>query len=307
MCSFITQHNATDVASFEGACTWHADCRNVHQSCWDRLRPATWTADATVGLHDQRISTQIVRNHLRKAHLHAGHPHQFVVITDLSGQMLTFDGTSGTLENCSFHGWILVFTVQGRWQTVCMVLCGEQFTDVSVVNRVPHGGGRVMVWADISYRQQRQMHIIDGNLNEQRYCDKILRLIVMPFTHSYRLMLQHDNARRRVARICTQFLEAKNMPVLAWPAYSPDMSSMFGMLWISVYNSVFCQYPATLHSHWRRVDQHSKGHNQQPDQLCAQEMCRIARGKWRSHQILTCFLPSHPKKCLSVSLVMWNT
>ncbi len=33
MCSFITQHNATDVTSFEGACNWHADCRNVHQSC----------------------------------------------------------------------------------------------------------------------------------------------------------------------------------------------------------------------------------------------------------------------------------
>ncbi len=33
MCSFITQHNATDVASFVWACNWHADCRNVHQSC----------------------------------------------------------------------------------------------------------------------------------------------------------------------------------------------------------------------------------------------------------------------------------
>ncbi len=33
MCSFITQHNATDVVSFEGACSWHADCRNVTQSC----------------------------------------------------------------------------------------------------------------------------------------------------------------------------------------------------------------------------------------------------------------------------------
>jgi len=33
MCSFITQHNATDVARFEGACNWHADCRNVHQTC----------------------------------------------------------------------------------------------------------------------------------------------------------------------------------------------------------------------------------------------------------------------------------
>ncbi len=32
MCSFITQHNAKDVASFEGACNWPTD-RNVHQSC----------------------------------------------------------------------------------------------------------------------------------------------------------------------------------------------------------------------------------------------------------------------------------
>ncbi len=37
-------------------------------------------------------------------------------------------------------------------------------------------------------------------------------------------MLQHDNARPHVARICTQFLEAENIPVLAWPAYSADMS-----------------------------------------------------------------------------------
>ncbi len=37
-------------------------------------------------------------------------------------------------------------------------------------------------------------------------------------------MLQHDNARPHVARICTQFLEAENIPVLAWPAYSPDKS-----------------------------------------------------------------------------------
>ncbi len=38
--------------------------------------------------------------------------------------------------------------------------------------------------------------------------------------------LGHDcpNARPHVARIWTQFLEAENIPVLAWPAYSPDMS-----------------------------------------------------------------------------------
>ena len=37
-------------------------------------------------------------------------------------------------------------------------------------------------------------------------------------------MLQHDNARTHVVRICTQYLEAENVPVLPWPAHSPDMS-----------------------------------------------------------------------------------
>ncbi len=36
--------------------------------------------------------------------------------------------------------------------------------------------------------------------------------------------MQHDNALSHVARICTQFLEAENIPVLAWPANSLDMS-----------------------------------------------------------------------------------
>ncbi len=41
-----------------------------------------------------------------------------------------------------------------------------------------------------------------------------------------------------------------------------------------------CQYPATSHSHWRGVDQHSTN-------LCAKEMCCTVWGKLWSHQILT--------------------
>ncbi len=36
-----------------------------------------------------------------------------------------------------------------------------------------------------------------------------------------------------------------------------------------------CQYPVTSHSHWRGVDQHYTGHNQQPDQLYVKELCCV--------------------------------
>ena len=102
-----------------------------------------------------------------------------------------------------------------------MALCGERFADVNVVNRVPHG---VMVWAGISYAQQTQLHFINSNMNAQRYRDEILRPTVVTFIRRHRPMFQHDNAQPHVARICTQFLEAENVPVLPCPAYSPDMS-----------------------------------------------------------------------------------
>jgi hypothetical protein len=97
----------------------------------------------------------------------------------------------------------------------------EKFADVNVVNRVPHRG--VKLWyGQASYGQGTQLHFIDGNLNAERYRDEILRPIVVPFIPFHPLMFQ-NNALLHVARICTQFLEAENVPVLLWPAYSPDV------------------------------------------------------------------------------------
>ena len=83
---------------------------------------------------------------------------------------------------------------------------GERFADVNIVNRVAYDDSRVMLWVGISYGQRTQLHIIDGNLNAQRYHDEILRPVVVPFIRRHHLMFQHDNARPHVSRICTQFL-----------------------------------------------------------------------------------------------------
>ncbi len=49
------------------------DLHIQHLHLQDRLK--TRTAAATIGLHNQRISAQPVRNHFREAHLHAPRPH----------------------------------------------------------------------------------------------------------------------------------------------------------------------------------------------------------------------------------------
>jgi transposase len=49
----------------------------------DHLRPATQSAEETLGLHNQIISAQTVRNSLREAHLRAYHPHQGLELTSV--------------------------------------------------------------------------------------------------------------------------------------------------------------------------------------------------------------------------------
>ncbi len=346
MCSFITKHNATDVASFEGACNWHADCRNVHQSCcpWiecsfstishlkrhfrefgstsnrphnrrprvatpaqdlhiqhlhlqDRLRPATRTAAATIGLHNQRISAQTIRNHLREAHcmlvvlIEVSTWLQFVVVTDLSGQMLTFDGVwhfgevFSSRMNPGFH-------------------CTGQMADS--VYGVVWVSGLLMLTLWIKWPMVAvglwygQAYVMD---NEHR-C-----ILLMAFwmhrdtvTRSWGPLLCHSSTT--ITSCCSMIMHGpccKDLYTIpgSWKHPSSCMASILtghvthwaclgcsGSAYTTACSSS-CQYPATSHSHWRGVDQHSTGHNQQPDQLYAKEMCCTAWGKWWSHQILT--------------------
>ncbi len=130
-----------------------------------------------------------------------------------------------------------LYRADGRqrvWRRVC-----ERFADVNIVDRVAHGG--VMVWTGVCYGQRTQVHFIDGILNAQRYRDEILRPIVCAIHPRHHLMLQHDNARPHVARICTQFQKLKTSQFLHGQHTHRTCHplSMFGMLRIGVYDSVF--------------------------------------------------------------------
>ena len=156
--------------------------------------------------------------------------------------MLTFDGVWHVEEvftlwmNPGLHCSGQMADSECGWAVCWCQHCGSS----GPWCRWGYGTGRCV------YGQWTQVHFIDGILNAQKYCDVTLWPVVVQFIHDHHLMLQHDNERPQVARICTQSLEAENIPVLAWPAYSPDMSPIEHVwdaldstcIWY-VYDSVF--------------------------------------------------------------------
>ena len=57
-----------------------------------------------------------------------------------------------------------------------------------------------------------------------RYRDEILRPVAVPLVQQRNLILQQDNARPHVARVCQDFLANNNIAPLEWPPYSPDLT-----------------------------------------------------------------------------------
>ncbi len=104
------------------------DLHIQHLHLQDRLRLATQTAAATIGLHNQRISaqTETVSGKLTAclSSSSGSRPDCSSSSSPTWVGKYSHSMASGTLERCSLHGWIPVFTVQGRWQTTCMAPCG---------------------------------------------------------------------------------------------------------------------------------------------------------------------------------------
>ena len=77
-----------------------------------------------------------------------------------------------------------------------------------------------MVWAGITADSPRtDLHVLWGNFTAQRYRDKNVQPIVLPFMQRIGpgAIFQQDNARPHVARICSEFLANNNIEVLPWP------------------------------------------------------------------------------------------
>ncbi len=107
----------------------------------------------------------------------------------------------------------------------------------------------------------------------------------------HHLMLQQDNARPMLQGSVhnswklktSQFLHGQHTHRTCHPL------SMFGMLWIGVYGSLFQFLPISSNFTQPLKRSGPTFHNQQPDQLYPKEMCCTGWSKGWSHQILNGF------------------
>ena len=81
-----------------------------------------------------------------------------------------------------------------------------------------------MVWGWIAHGVKSQLFVVDGTMTTARYRDEILRPMAVPLVQQCHLILQQDNARPHVARVCQDFLANNNIVPLNWPPYRPDLS-----------------------------------------------------------------------------------
>ena len=157
-----------------------------------------------------KISPQTIRNHLAENNLRACCPYVGTILTDRHHRdrlqwadrhinwirqdwrtILFSDESRFALSNSD--GRIRVYRRRNERYADCCVLQRDRFG----------GGGSVMVWAGISYWNHTQLVVIDGNLNAQKYRDRVLAPHVVPLlqNHGVISVFQQDNARPLVPHV----------------------------------------------------------------------------------------------------------
>ena len=102
---------------------------------------------------------------------------------------------------------------------------GESHLPECIIERHIGRTAGVMVWGAIVCHGRSQLLQIVGSRNSNRYISEVLLPQAVPFLESMPgAVFQQDNARPYIARTVQSFFATRQVQLLLWPAYSPDMS-----------------------------------------------------------------------------------
>ncbi|GFT32355.1 transposable element Tcb2 transposase [Trichonephila clavipes] len=154
---------------------------------------------------------------------------------------------------------------------------------------VRFGGGGVLVHGGISIHGHTDLYIIrDGTLTARRYCDEILRHIVVPYAAAIgdNFILMDDNCRPHRANLVEDLLFEEGIVRMEWPANYPDMNPIEHV--------------------WDALGRQVAGHQPPPQTL--QELQRALLEEWDRipQRVINSLIDSMPQRCSALLTVRGN-
>lgn len=102
------------------------------------------------------------------------------------------------------------------------------------------GGGSLMIWGGFGYNGKTPVCFVSSKMNSQKYIDLLDDALINygDDIGGPNYIFQQDNASIHASRATKEFLSSRNIPVLDWPAISPDLNpieNIWGILSKRVY------------------------------------------------------------------------
>jgi len=118
--------------------------------------------------------------------------------------------------------------------------------DRNVKQTVKHGGGRIMVWGCITPQGTGRLHLINGNMNAEQYC-QILEESLLGTLRDYEkqpsdINFQQDGDPKHTSKLAHAWLASHHIDIAAHLAQSPDMNPI-KHAWDYLDHQIRARYP----------------------------------------------------------------